>query len=48
MIDQPAGEAVPGMTDPEEDCSMYKLMAVPLLLMGLTGCAGVAFMGQGV
>jgi hypothetical protein len=27
---------------------MYKLMAVPLLLMGLTGCAGIAFMGQGV
>lgn len=27
---------------------MYKLMAVPLLLLGLTGCAGVAFMGQGV
>jgi hypothetical protein len=27
---------------------MYKLFGVPLILMGLTGCAGVAFMGQGV
>lgn len=27
---------------------MKKLLAVPLVLMGLTGCAGVAFMGQGV
>lgn len=27
---------------------MYKLLAVPLVLMGLTGCAGMAFMGQGV
>lgn len=27
---------------------MVKLLAVPLLLMGLTGCAGAAFLGQGV
>ena len=27
---------------------MYKLLAVPLVLMGLTGCAGIAFSGQGV
>jgi len=27
---------------------MYKLLAVPLVLMGLTGCAGFAFSGQGV
>lgn len=27
---------------------MYKLLAVPLLLAGLTGCAGIAFRGQGV
>ena len=27
---------------------MKKLLAVPLVLMGLTGCAGFAFMGQGV
>ncbi|MEZ5397947.1 MAG: TRL-like family protein [Bryobacterales bacterium] len=26
---------------------MHKLVAVPLLLLGLTGCAGVAFIGQG-
>jgi hypothetical protein len=25
---------------------MYKLLAVPPLLLGLTGCAGFAFMGQ--
>lgn len=27
---------------------MYKLLALPLVLLGLTGCAGAAFMGQGV
>lgn len=27
---------------------MYKLMALPLVLLGLTGCAGIAFSGQGV
>ena len=27
---------------------MYKLLAVPLILLGLTGCAGIAFQGQGV
>jgi hypothetical protein len=27
---------------------MYKLMAMPIVLMSLTGCAGFAFMGQGV
>lgn len=27
---------------------MYKLLAVPLLLGSLTGCAGMAFRGQGV
>jgi hypothetical protein len=27
---------------------MKKLLAVPFVLMGLTGCAGIAFMGQGV
>ena len=27
---------------------MYKLMAVPVLILGLTGCAGFAFQGQGV
>jgi hypothetical protein len=26
---------------------MRKLVAVPLILMGLTGCAGAAFFGQG-
>jgi len=27
---------------------MKKLLAVPFLLAGLTGCAGIAFQGQGV
>ena len=27
---------------------MKKLLAVPVVLMALTGCAGAAFMGQGV
>lgn len=27
---------------------MYKLLGVPLVLFGLTGCAGIAFSGQGV
>ncbi len=27
---------------------MYKLLAVPFVLIGLTGCAGIAFSGQGV
>ncbi|MEQ1571338.1 MAG: TRL-like family protein [Myxococcota bacterium] len=27
---------------------MQKLLAVPLVLLALTGCAGVAFQGQGV
>jgi hypothetical protein len=27
---------------------MYKLLAVPLVLLGLTGCAGGVFMGKGV
>ncbi|MBX2803920.1 MAG: TRL-like family protein [Myxococcales bacterium] len=27
---------------------MYKLMAVPVVLMALTGCAGIAFQGKGV
>lgn len=27
---------------------MQKLVAVPLILLALTGCAGAAFMGQGV
>lgn len=27
---------------------LHKLVAVPLILLALTGCAGSAFMGQGV
>jgi hypothetical protein len=27
---------------------MHKLLAIPLILAGLTGCAGIAFQGQGV